>query len=204
MRYIMRLIAIIFALGALVVGGLVWRGSASDVPHDEPAAGNGQASSQAAAAETSLAHQPGTALFGYYRPLQDPPLQVGEWVLDWFYVGSDWEVDPWVAYPGSSDYPPAGFDFSDPSSEWIQGEAGGGYDRQLRVWPDSLTVTVDTIAFEGMSEALGPVSFQGHYRRDLILAAEATGNTDEVVLEGNLTIDGVVHENLRFGWFAGD
>ena len=55
-----------------------------------------------------------------------------------------------------------------------------------------------------MTEALGPVSFRGRYRRNLILAAEAAGGTDEIVLEGRLTIDGVAYENLRFGWFAGD
>ena len=57
---------------------------------------------------------------------------------------------------------------------------------------------------DAVSEELGVVRFRGHYRRDLILAAEDAGGTDEVVLEGELTIDGVVYSNIRFGWFAGD
>ena len=149
-------------------------------------------------------HQPGTALFGYYMPLREEPVQVGDWVLDLFYLGEDWEVAPWVADHQSSEYPPAGFDFSDPTSEWVQGEAGGGYARQLRVWPDELIIAGDSIAFDAVSDELGVVSFRGNYRRDLILAAEDAGGTDEVVLEGNLTIDGVVYESVRFGWFAGD
>lgn len=149
-------------------------------------------------------HQPGTALFGYYMPLQDPLVQVGDWVLDLFYLGSDREVDPWVADHQASEYPPAALDFSDPTSEWVQGEIGGGYARRLRVWPDDLVVTADSIAFDAVSDELGVVSFRGRYRRDLILAAADVGGTDEIVLEGVLTIDGVVYDNLRFGWFAGD
>ncbi|WP_339743001.1 alpha/beta hydrolase [uncultured Maricaulis sp.] len=149
-------------------------------------------------------HQPGTALFGYYMPLQDPPVRAGDWVLETFYLGSDWEVDPWVADHQATEYPPAAFDFSDPTSEWVQGEIGGGYARRLRVWPGDLVVTSDSIAFDAVSDELGVVSFRGRYRRELILAAEASGSTDEAVLEGVLTIDGVVYENLRFGWFAGD
>ncbi len=149
-------------------------------------------------------HQPGTALFGYYMPLQEPPVQTGDWVLDLFFLDSAREVDPWVADHRSTEYPPAAFDFSDPSSEWVQGEIGGGYARRLRVWPDELAITGDSIAFDAVSDELGAVSFRGRYQRDLIQAAEDSGGTDEIVLEGELTIDGVVHENLRFGWFAGD
>lgn len=162
------------------------------------------ASTAAADVADGLQHQPGTALFGYFMPVNESALQIGDWVLDLFYLGSAWEVDPWVADPQSSEYPPAAFDFSDPTSEWVQGEIGGGYARRLRVWPDHLAVTGDRIAFDAVTEALGPVSFRGRYRRDLILAAEAAGGTDEIVLEGRLTIDGVAYENLRFGWFAGD
>ena len=162
------------------------------------------AATPAAAVASDGQHQPGTALFGYYMPLQEPPVQVGEWVLDLFFLGSDWEVDPWIIDHQSTEYPPAAFDFSDPTSEWVQGEIGGGYARRLRVWPDDLAITGDSIAFDAVSDDLGVVSFRGQYRRDLILAAEDSGGTDEIVLEGELIIDGVVYENLRFGWFAGD
>jgi pimeloyl-ACP methyl ester carboxylesterase len=149
-------------------------------------------------------HEPGMALFGYYLPQQEDPVQIGDWVLDLFHLGTAGEVDAWVADPQSSEYPPAAFDFSDPTSEWVQGEIGGGYARQLRVWSDELVVTGDSIAFDAVSDELGPVSFRGLYRRDLILAAGDAGGTDAIVLEGDLTINGVVHEDLRFGWFAGD
>ena len=154
--------------------------------------------------EAMSGHQPGAALFGYYMPLQETSVQVGDWVLDLFFLGSDWEVDPWVADHAASEYPPAAFEFSDPTSEWVQGEVGGGYSRQLVIWPDELAVTADTISFDAVSEEIGVVHFRGHYRRDLILAAEDAGSTEEVVLEGELTIDGVVYGDLRFGWFAGD
>tara|TARA_R110000868_G_scaffold188932_2_gene431804 strand:+ start:11054 stop:12508 length:1455 start_codon:yes stop_codon:yes gene_type:complete len=150
------------------------------------------------------AHERRMALFGYYIPALEQPVRSGDWVLDLFFLNDYRDVDAWVANPHDSEYPPARFEFSDPTSEWIQGEVGGGYARTLSVLPDHLVVTTDSLVFEGVSNELGPVSFHGVYRRDLVEAAEDIGSTEDVVLEGDLVIDGVVFEDLQFSWFAGD
>lgn len=148
------------------------------------------------------AHRPGVARFGYYMPMDE--FRVGDYQLRLIFMDEASRVDAWIDTDANGDIPPVMIQFDDTASEWVEYEIGGGYARYTLATPGRYAVTPTWFEFQGMSEALGPVSFRGRYSPETVDAAMEYLATEEIVLEGRLTIGDQVWEEARFSWYGGD
>jgi pimeloyl-ACP methyl ester carboxylesterase len=149
-------------------------------------------------------HEPGMALFGYYMPANDSEIRIGDWQLQDLFIDDAVEADAWTPETGLAYFAPMMLEFVDTSSEWVETEIGGGYSGFVRALPTRFAVTESSVFFEGRAEGLGPVSFNGTYNRDAVLAAQDIGSTEAIVIEGRLSIGDQVFDAVQFSWFAGD
>lgn len=147
-------------------------------------------------------HEPGMALFGYFMPVGE--IRIGDIQLNNLFLDDAAEADAWQGSEAGSVFAPFMVEFVDTASPWIENELGGGYERGIRVLPQRFAVTTDSVAFEGVSEELGAVSFHGSFDRQAVIDAQGLGWTEDAVMQGRLRIGDLVIEDAAFTWFAGD
>jgi pimeloyl-ACP methyl ester carboxylesterase len=151
-----------------------------------------------------VVHTDGSARFGYYMP--ESEIRVGDFLLQNIFMDDAVNVDSWRAagLENNGVFAPVMIEFVDTSSEWIEGEIGGGYAEGARALPQHVLVSHEWFEFDGEADGLGQVTFRGRYSPEMIDAAGDFLATEEIVLEGRLTIGDQVWDEVRFSWFGGD
>jgi hypothetical protein len=168
------------------------------------AACDGPPASQGAAAPAAAAfsHDLSLDASGYYLALD--PVVVGDWRLHHLFVGQAQEFDAWEGGRRDAAFGPVMIEFEDQASPMIANELGEARAGRSRVLPTTYRVDDRTVRFEGVSRALGPVSFEGRLNADRLEAARRSLGDDGVVLAGTLKVGERTFDGVRFRWWAGD
>lgn len=168
---------------------------------EPPAAGSGGKDAPAAPAAGVFASALEGDVSGYYLPADDS--SATGWVFHHLFLGQAADFEAWEAGRRSATFAPIMIEFEDRDSPMVQSELGETRSGRARVLPTSYSVTEDRIRFEGRSDTLGVVAFEG--RLDAGALAEARRNLgDETpVLTGTLKVGGRM-QPARLRWWAGD
>jgi hypothetical protein len=164
---------------------------------DGPPASRGEPAPAAA-----FSHDLSLDASGYYLALD--PVVVGDWRLHHLFVGQAQEFDAWEGGRRDAAFGPVMMEFEDQASPMVANELGEARAGRSRVLPTTYRVDDRTVRFEGVSRALGPVSFEGRLNADRLEAARRSLGDEGVVLAGTLKVGERTFDGVRFRWWAGD
>jgi hypothetical protein len=143
-------------------------------------------------------------LFGYYMPKGSP--KFGKFALSNISLGG---ADEFKIYEHGKnttpEYAPFMIEFNDVSSAKKTNEMGQPYyTNSARVLPMAYSITDKAVTFRGKEKQLGAASFTGTLDFKKLKAAKAAGDSNAIVLTGDLTVGKTTLKNLKFFWFGGD
>lgn len=138
---------------------------------------------------------------GYYLPLQ--AVRNGDWTFHHLFIGPAHVFDAWEAGSHGATFGPVMIEFEDASSPMIQTELGESRSRRDRVLPTRYRVTQDRVEFEGRSNALGVVRFEGRLDEGALAESKRNLGSEGAVMTGVLTAGGRT-QRVQLRWWAGD
>lgn len=156
----------------------------------------------AASPPAAFSHALTTDLSGYYLPAE--PVRAGRWSLHHVFVGQASEFQSWEGGQRSATFAPVMLQFEDETSPMVQTELGEARSGTARVLPTSYEVTDTSVTFEGRSDELGEVRFEGRLDPGALATARRNLGGEGVVLTGTLTVGGQTFGDLRLRWWMGD
>ena len=139
---------------------------------------------------------------GFYRPLSEERL--GPWSFSHVFIGQATEFESWSSGARSSTFAPVTVEFSDATSPRVRTETGEGYSVVERVLPTSYSVSDGRIRFEGRSDKLGTVTFDGRLDAGALATARRNLGDEGAVVTGRLTVDEMPPRTVRLRWWMGD
>jgi len=156
------------------------------------------------AAVGAFASAKGADLFGYYMPKGNP--KFGKFALSNISLG---DSDEFVAYEKGKrnppEYAPFMIEFNDTASAKKTNELGQPYyTNSARVLPSSYAIGASAVDFRGHEKQVGDVVFHGHLDFTVLKKVKAAGDSQDIVLTGDLTVGKTTIKNLNFFWFGGD
>lgn len=166
---------------------------------ERPAGGGAETPAPAA---PSFTHSFGSDLSGYYMPVGE--VRVGNWAFDHVFVGQTAEFQSWEAGGRSEAFGPVMLQFDDVTSPMVQTEIGEAHSITVRVLPTAYSVTDTSLSFEGRSEQLGAVSFEGAVDPGALATSRRNLGTEGVVVTGTLKVGDTPARNVQLRWWAGD
>ena len=164
--------------------------------------GRSQGPAEAPPAAAAFTHSMTTDLSGYYRPAGE--VRVGKWSLDHVFVGQAAEFRGWEAGGRSGTFGPVMLQFDDVTSPMVQTEIGEARSITARVLPTAYSVTDTRITFEGRSEELGAVRFEGALDPGALATSRRNLGDEGVVVTGRLTVGDAAAQTVQLRWWAGD
>lgn len=165
---------------------------------EPPAASKGEGAPAAAPAFTSEIEQDQS---GYYLPTTEAAS--GGWVFHHLFMGQAADFTAWEAGQRSETFAPIMIEFEDRDSPMVQTELGESRSGRARVLPTSYAVSGDRVRFEGRSERLGAVRFEGRLDAGALAESRRNLGAEGAVLTGTLTVDGR-SRRVSLRWWAGD
>lgn len=161
-----------------------------------------EAPSSPPAAATAFSYASTDDLSGYYMPIAEERL--GPWSLNHVFVGQATEFEDWASGRRSATFAPVMLQFDDMTSPMVQTEIGEARGVTERVLPTTYSVSDDRIRFEGQSEKLGRVRFDGRLDGGALAMARRNLGDEGTVVTGVLTVDGLPPRTVRLRWWMGD
>lgn len=156
----------------------------------------------ASAAAPSFSHSFGSDLSGYYMPVSE--VRIGNWTFDHVFVGQTAEFQSWESGGRSETFGPVMLQFDDVTSAMVQTEIGEARSVTARVLPTAYSVTDTSLSFEGRSEQLGTVSFEGTLDPGALATSRRNLGTEGVVVTGTLKVGDAPARTVQLRWWAGD
>ena len=186
--------------GAMVVGVATLALAGCDLVQ-APENGDGKAGQTSAPArDGAFSHSQSEDISGYYRA---SGASVGGLTLSQVFVGQTADFEAWEAGRRSTTFAPIMIEFEDASSPMVQTEMGESRSGRARVLPTSYRVSDDRVRFEGRSQALGLVRFEGRLDPEALAEARRNLGDETPVLSGTLNVAGR-SQSVRLRWWAGD
>lgn len=139
---------------------------------------------------------------GYYLPADD--MGVNGWAFHHLFLGQAADFEVWEAGQRSATFAPIMIEFEDRNSPMVQTELGESRSGRDRVLPTSYSVTGDRVRFEGRSEKLGVIRFDGRLDAGGLAEAKRNLGDETPVLTGTLSVGDRMNFGVRLRWWAGD
>ena len=155
-----------------------------------------------APAATAFSHSMSSDLSGYYMPASE--VRIGKWSFDHVFVGQAPEFQAWEGGTRSATFGPVMLQFDDVTSPMVQTEIGEARSITARVLPTAYSVTDTRITFEGRSEELGAVRFEGALDPGALATSRRNLGDEGVVVTGRLTVGDAAAQTVQLRWWAGD
>lgn len=155
-----------------------------------------------AAPLTGFVYQSKNDLFGYYVPAQDYP--AGKYLLAHITLGDRDEFAAFLHGKRMAQFAPVMITFENRASKQINGELGPYYQDMPRVLPMAFQVSGNDVKFDGTEKHIGHVTFTGKLDMPALKGAKGQGDSNAIVLRGDLTLNGNTFKNATFRWFGGD
>lgn len=172
--------------------------AACDRPSGAPAAGN----EPAATAPAAFAHALTEDVSGYYVPAAET--QFGDWRLHHLFLGQAEDFADWEDGRRSTTFAPVMIEFENTAAPVIQTELGETRQR-ARLIPTAYSVRDDLVRFEGRSDDLGRVTFEGRLDQgQLAMARRNLGASEQAALTGTLKVGSRTFDGVSMRWWAGD
>lgn len=183
-------------VSAVCFAGLVLGLSACDQPVRTPDVGPAQPPAAA------FAHALTEDVSGYYIPVEEA--RTGDWRLHHLFLGQAEDFTGWEGGRRSATFAPVMIEFENMAGPAIQTELGETRQR-TRVIPTAYSVRDDRLSFEGQSEELGRVTFEGRLDQgQLATARRNLGGSEQAVLTGTLKVGSRTFNGVSMRWWAGD
>lgn len=138
---------------------------------------------------------------GYYIPAE--PVSIDGWTFDHLFMGQKTDFAAWEGGSRSGVFGPIMIEFEDSNSPTVQTELGESRSGRDRILPTRYRVTDARVVFEGRSETLGPVRFEGDLDAGKLAESMRNLGDEAPVLTGTLTVRGRGYP-VRLRWWAGD
>lgn len=138
---------------------------------------------------------------GYYLPTDE--VSVDGWAFDHLFMGQATDFDAWEQGRRDGVFAPVMIEFEDRNSPMVQTELGESRSGRDRILPTRYQVTDARVTFEGRSEKLGPVRFEGALDAGKLAESKRNLGDESPVLTGTLTVRGRGYP-VRMRWWAGD
>ena len=168
---------------------------------EPPAPGKTGEGGGAAAPAGAFASSQQDDLSGYYIPA-DQGAGTG-WTFHHVFIGQASDFEAWEAGRRSATFAPIMIEFEDASSPMVQTEMGESRSGRARILPTSYSVSDDRVRFEGRSQALGLVRFEGRLDPEALAEARRNLGDETAVLSGTLNV-AARSQAVRLRWWAGD
>ena len=156
----------------------------------------------APAAPSSFVYQSKVDLFGYYIPATDA--RVGKFQMSSFNIGPAEDFKTFFGGKRLPEYAPVMASFDDKTSKQLQGELGPYYQNAPRVLPSAFKISGSDVSFDGTDKQVGHVAFTGKLDLKALAGAKGGGDSNAIVLTGDLTIGQKTFKGMTFRWFGGD
>lgn len=138
---------------------------------------------------------------GYYLPTAE--VSIDGWTFDHLFMGQATDFQAWEQGRRSGVFAPLMIEFEDRDSPMVQTELGQSRSGRDRILPTRYQVTDARVEFEGRSETLGPVRFEGVLDAGRLAESKRNLGDETPVLTGTLTVAGRGYP-VRLRWWAGD
>ena len=168
---------------------------------EPPAPRGGDAAGPTRDAAAGFSHAFDADQSGYYLPTDE--VSIDGWAFHHLFMGQASDFQAWEQGQRSGVFAPLMIEFEDRNSPMVQTELGESRSGRDRILPTRYRVTDTRVEFEGRSERLGVVRFQGDLDAGRLAQSRRNLGDEQPVLTGTLTVGGRGYP-VRLRWWAGD
>lgn len=139
---------------------------------------------------------------GYYLPTEE--VRAGKWRVRNLFIGQVSDFADWEAGRRMGTFAPVMIELEDETSPMTATELGEVRSGQVRVLPVRYQVSDDRVVFEGSTDSVGEVRFDGRLDQEALATSRRNLGDEGAVLTGTLHVGGRSFGGVRLRWWAGD